>query len=212
MIEGYFWYDVIVSPYSKRKVLIDMQPLILASSSPRRQELLKLLQIPFQSIPANVNEDFSEKMNADEIVKELALRKAVEVATHHQDHWVIGSDTIVVLEEKILGKPVDRTDAKATLKKLSGNTHEVFTGVAIVYGHNQTVFVEKTKVTFWNFSESDIEQYLDSGEPFDKAGSYGIQGYGSLFVKKIEGDYFSVVGLPVSKLARELKRLQAEWI
>lgn len=188
-----------------------MQSLILASSSPRRQELLQLLQIPFQSISANVNEDFPKQMNASEVVKELAMRKAAAIAKEHQDSWVIGSDTIVVLDEKILGKPMDRTDAKKTLLQLSGQTHEVYTGVAIIYGHNRTVFVEKTKVTFWELSEVDIEQYLETGEPFDKAGSYGIQGYGSLFVKQIEGDYFSVVGLPVSRLAHELKTLEAQW-
>ena len=188
-----------------------MQPLILASSSPRRQELLQLLQIPFQSISANVNEDFSEQMKANEVVKELAMRKAAAVANEHQHHWVIGSDTIVVLDGKILGKPVDRADAKKMLSQLSGQIHEVYTGVAIIFGMNRTVFVEKTNVTFWELSEADIERYLDSGESFDKAGSYGIQGYGSLFVKQIEGDYFSVVGLPVSRLARELKVLGAQW-
>ncbi|RID88173.1 septum formation inhibitor Maf [Peribacillus asahii] len=188
-----------------------MESLILASSSPRRKELLQLLQIPFQSMNANVNEDFPEQMKADEVVKELAFRKASAIARTHPDHWVIGSDTIVVLNDTILGKPLDRNDAKRTLTELSGQTHEVYTGVAILFQKNSTVFLEKTKVTFWELSEEDIEQYLDSGEPFDKAGSYGIQGYGSLFVKQIEGDYFSVVGLPVSRLARELKAMQAKW-
>lgn len=188
-----------------------MQPLILASSSPRRKELLQLLQIPFQSMNANVNEDFPKQMKADEVVKELAFRKASAIARTHSDHWVIGSDTIVVLNDTILGKPLDRNDAKRMLTELSGQTHEVYTGVAILFKKNSTVFLEKTKVTFWELSEEDIEQYLDSGEPFDKAGSYGIQGYGSLFVKQIEGDYFSVVGLPVSRLARELKAMQAKW-
>lgn len=188
-----------------------MQPLILASSSPRRQELLQLLQIPFESIAADVNEDVSEQLKAREVVEQLAVRKAVTVAKLYPNHWIIGSDTIVVLADKILGKPVDRADAKAMLTALSGQTHEVYTGVAIVSGKRQRVFVETTKVTFWELSEADIEVYLDSGEPFDKAGSYGIQGYGSLFVQQIVGDYFSVVGLPVSRLARELKALEVQW-
>lgn len=188
-----------------------MKSLILASSSPRRQELLQLLQIPFQSISANVNEDFSEHMKANEVVKELAYRKAAAVAKEHQDHWVIGSDTIVVLNGEILGKPINRADAQETLKKLSGQTHEVYTGVSIILGRHDYVFVEKTNVTFWELSDLEIERYLDTGEPFDKAGSYGIQGYGALFVKQIDGDYYSVVGLPVSRLARELKTLQTQW-
>lgn len=188
-----------------------MQPLILASSSPRRQELLQLLQIPFESIAADVNEDVSEQLKARKVVEQLAVRKAVAVAKLYPTHWVIGSDTIVVLADKILGKPVDRADAKAMLTALSGQTHEVYTGVAIVSGKRQRVFVETTKVTFWELSEAEIEAYLDSGEPFDKAGSYGIQGYGSLFVQQIAGDYFSVVGLPVSRLARELKALEVQW-
>lgn len=211
-MKGLIWYDRGVSPIAKERCLCNMQTLILASSSPRRQELLQLLQIPFQSISANVDEDFSEQMKADEVVKELALRKAAAVAKEHQDSWVIGSDTIVVLEGKILGKPLDRADAKETLTQLSGQTHEVYTGVSIIYGRNQTVFVEKTNVTFWELSETEIERYLDTGEPFDKAGSYGIQGYGALFVKQIEGDYYSVVGLPVSKLAQELKTLETKWV
>ncbi len=190
---------------------MNMQSLILASSSPRRQELLQLLQIPFQSISANVNEDFPEQMKAPEVVKELASRKAAAVAKEHPDSWVIGSDTIVVLDGKILGKPLNRDDAKETLSQLSGQTHEVYTGVSIMYGRNHSVFLEKTNVTFWELSESEIERYLDTGEPFDKAGSYGIQGYGALFVKQMEGDYFSVVGLPVSRLARELKMLETQW-
>ncbi len=97
------------------------------------------------------------------------------------------------------------------LTKLSGQTHEVYTGVSIMYGRNQTVFVEKTNVTFWELSEAEIERYLDTGEPFDKAGSYGIQGYGALFVKGIQGDYYSVVGLPLSRLSQELKTLEAQW-
>ncbi|MGE7905268.1 Maf family protein [Peribacillus sp. NPDC094092] len=187
-----------------------MQPLILASSSPRRKELLQFLQIPFESMNSNVDESIDENMCPDAAVKELASRKAEAIAAKFQESWVIGSDTVVVLDGEILGKPTSRADGKRMLKMLSGRTHEVYTGVAILFGKNRRVFAEKTEVTFWELPEAEIERYLDSGEPFDKAGGYGIQGYGSLLVEQIKGDYFSVVGLPVSRLARELKAMQEE--
>lgn len=187
-----------------------MHSLILASSSPRRKELLQFLQIPFESMNSNVDESIDENMQAEDAVQELAVRKAEAISTQHQESWVIGSDTVVVLEGEILGKPVNRADGKRMLEMLSGRTHEVYTGVAIVYGEHRNIFAEKTEVTFWELSEAEIERYLDSGEPFDKAGSYGIQGLGSLLVKQINGDYFTVVGLPVSRLARELKAMQSE--
>lgn len=184
-----------------------MNRLILASSSPRRKELLQFLQIPFQTIHANVDESIDPVLTAEEAVKDLALRKAATIAAEHKESWVIGSDTIVVVDGGILGKPVDRADAKKTLEVLSGRTHFVYTGVAIIRDENRTVFAEKTEVTFWELSDEDIEAYLETGEPFDKAGSYGIQGYGSLLVKGIIGDYYTVMGLPVARLSRELKRL-----
>ncbi|MFI8493215.1 Maf family protein [Peribacillus butanolivorans] len=187
-----------------------MQPLILASSSPRRKELLQFLQIPFESMNSNVDESIDENMRAEEAVQELASRKAAAIAADHQESWVIGSDTVVVLDGEILGKPINRADGKRMLEMLSGRTHEVYTGVAIIFGKHSKVFAEKTEVTFWELSEAEIERYLDTGEPFDKAGGYGIQGYGSLLVKQINGDYFTVVGLPVSRLARELKVMQSD--
>ncbi|MFJ5621760.1 Maf family protein [Peribacillus loiseleuriae] len=187
-----------------------MHPLILASSSPRRKELLQVLQIPFQSVDANVDESIEPNTEPSVAVKELAYRKANAVAMNHPNSCVIGSDTVVALDGKILGKPVDRADARRMLQLIAGNTHFVYTGVALVQGKKSQVFFEETEVTFWDLSDAEIEGYLDSGEPFDKAGSYGIQGYGSLFVKKIHGDYFSVVGLPVSRLSRELLAFQAE--
>ncbi|MGE7601041.1 Maf family protein [Peribacillus sp. NPDC097675] len=187
-----------------------MQSLILASSSPRRKELLQFLQIPFESMNSNVDEDIEENMQAEDAVQELAVRKAEAIASRYPDSWVIGSDTVVVLEGEILGKPANHADGKRMLEMLSGKTHEVYTGVAILFGEHRRIFAVKTEVTFWELSESDIERYLDSGEPFDKAGSYGIQGLGSLLVKQINGDYFSVVGLPISRLARELKTMESE--
>jgi septum formation protein len=182
--------------------------LILASGSPRRKELLKKLQIPFQIITSNTDETISAHLSPEEAVVELASRKAMTVYNQYQDSAVIGADTIVALDGEILGKPKNREHAKTMLSKLSGRTHEVFTGVAVINNGQTSTFYEKTDVAFWELSENDVEHYLDSGEPFDKAGAYGIQGFGALFVKRINGDYYSVVGLPVSRLARLLRDLK----
>ncbi|MGM7636520.1 Maf family protein [Bacillus sp. Hm123] len=180
--------------------------LILASSSPRRKELLQRIGLPFTVIVSEVDETISHPMSSEETVRQLASRKAHAVAKHHEQAVVIGADTIVVLDEEILGKPKDRSEAKRMLSKLSGREHSVYTGVTIVQGKKEHVFYEKTNVTFWELSDEEVEAYLDSGEPFDKAGAYGIQGIGAVLVKKIDGDYFSVVGLPVASLYRQLQR------
>ncbi|WP_409289531.1 Maf family protein [Peribacillus sp. SCS-37] len=179
--------------------------IILASSSPRRKELLQLLQIPFEIEASDADETLPETISPEEAVIMLAERKARAVFDKHGDACVIGSDTIVVNEGRILGKPAGRDDARSMLLSLSGKKHHVLTGVSIMKENQKTTFFEKTEVIFWDLTEKEIENYLDSGEPFDKAGSYGIQGYGSLLVKEIAGDYFSVVGLPVARLSRELK-------
>jgi septum formation protein len=181
-----------------------MPDLILASASPRRKELLEKLQIPFTIYSPHVDETINEERSPIDIVMTLALRKAEHVAVLFRDSFVIGSDTIVVNNDKVLGKPKDRQEAKLMLTELSGKTHSVYTGVAVVHGSIQEVFYEKTDVTFWELSAAEIEQYLDSGEPFDKAGAYGIQGLGALFVQSMAGDYYSVVGLPISRLSRIL--------
>lgn len=184
-----------------------MPDLILASGSPRRKELLAKLQIPFTSVASNENEDFQPTALPHEVVVELALRKAKSVSKDYPDAVIIGADTIVVLEQDILGKPVNREHAKQMLERLSGRTHAVLTGVAIVFEERIHCFYEKTDVTFWKLTPHEIEHYLTSGESFDKAGAYGIQGLGSLFVQSIQGDYFSVVGLPISRLNRELNKM-----
>ena len=189
-----------------------MDSLILASSSPRRKELLQLLRIPFESVNSHADETIEDNMSAEDAVQELALRKAAAVAKDHPDDWIIGSDTVVVLDGTIMGKPKDREEGRNMLQLLSGRTHEVYTGVAILFGEKKNVFAEKTAVTFWELSEAEIDRYLDSGEPFDKAGGYGIQGFGALLVKEIAGDYYTVVGLPVSRLARELKSMHPAFM
>lgn len=135
----------------------------------------------------------------------LARQKAAAVARLHGDAIVIGADTIVVHEGRMLGKPGSREEAAETLRALSGQIHDVYTGVAVLAGGRQTAFYERTEVAFWELTEAEITAYLDTGEPMDKAGSYGIQGKGSVLVKGIHGDYYSVVGLPVARLKRELQ-------
>ncbi|WP_456278115.1 Maf family protein [Bacillus sp. AK128] len=184
-----------------------MQHLILASSSPRRKELLTTLGLSFDVLSSSIEEIVDPSATPEETVLSLAQEKAMDVAKQYPSAYVIGADTIVVKDLKILGKPKNKEDAIDTLRMLSGSTHSVLTGVAIVYNGNPTSFFVKTEVTFWPLSQEEIDRYIESGEPFDKAGSYGIQGLGSLFVKEIQGDYFSVVGLPISTLKRELVKL-----
>ncbi|MFS0780753.1 Maf family protein [Bacillus sp. 1P06AnD] len=181
-----------------------MKSLLLASSSPRRKELLALLDLPFRTFSSDIDETIQPGTPPEEAVKQLAYKKALAASSVYQQSIVIGCDTIVVHNGQILGKPKDHKDAFRTLSMLSGQTHAVYTGVCIMTNETYTCFYEKTMVTFWKLDSRDIEAYIDSGEPFDKAGSYGIQGKAALFVKGIQGDYYSVVGLPVSRLAREL--------
>lgn len=184
-----------------------MQHLVLASSSPRRKELLENLQLSFDVSSSDVDESFDPKLIPSEVVMELALRKAKAVAKQYPQSFVIGSDTVVVSNDQILGKPASREEALSMLRELSGKTHSVYTGVAIVSPTETVQFYEKTDVIFWELTETEMNTYVDSGEPFDKAGGYGIQGFGSMLVKKIDGDYFAVVGLPVSRTIRELQKL-----
>ncbi len=184
-----------------------MQRLILASSSPRRKELLENLHLTFEISSSNVDESFDADLSPKQAVMELAARKARFVSNRHQDAFVIGSDTVVVLGGKILGKPASKEEAFHMLKGLSGETHSVYTGVSIISSTNKEIqFYEKTDVTFWELSLEEIETYIRSGEPFDKAGGYGIQGFGSFLVREIKGDYYTVVGLPVSRTIRELQK------
>jgi septum formation protein len=180
--------------------------LVLASSSPRRKELLEMIQLPFEILVSAVDESFDSHLSPKEIVQQLAFQKAKAVLAKAKDACVIGADTVVVYEGTILGKPKDENEAFHMLKMLSGATHEVWTGVAICTEKEQITFAEQTKVTFWDLTDEEIAAYIATKEPLDKAGAYGIQQFGSLFVRKIEGDYFSVVGLPLAKTVRELKK------
>lgn len=182
-----------------------MQNLILASSSPRRKELLENLHLTFEVSNSDVDESFDPKLTPGEIVMELSVRKAKAVSKQNSASFVIGADTIVVSDGTVLGKPKDRMEAYTMLRRLSGNKHAVYTGVAIISPEKEIKFHVKTDVVFWELSDEEINAYIDTGEPFDKAGAYGIQGFGSMLVKEISGDYFAVVGLPISKTVRELR-------
>ncbi len=198
-------------------VTIDLLPtLILASASPRRAELLRMCGIPFLVEPADVDEELildTCRQNAfkhpfGNTVQLLAQAKANEVFDRRRDCVVIGADTIVVHAGEILGKPKSESEAFAMLRKLSGKRHRVFTGVCVLSANFTDTFFTQTSVTFhkWNdVTESLAHQYVASGSPLDKAGAYGIQDMGGLFVKRIRGDYFTVVGLPVGHLYRKLK-------
>ncbi|MBE6850870.1 MAG: septum formation protein Maf [Ruminococcus sp.] len=182
--------------------------LILASASPRRQELLKRITEDFSVHPVDADETLPAGMPVELAPSFLADVKAQAAAQQFPEDIVIGCDTIVVLEDEIMGKPRDREDAFRMLRRLSGETHKVMTGTALYCGKKSTVFTTETLVTFYELTDAEIEQYLDTGEPFDKAGAYGIQGYGCLLVRSIEGDYNNVVGLPVAALARALQQFQ----
>ena len=183
--------------------------LILASQSPRRKEILSLLDIPFKIMVSDADETIQKGLPPYFIAESLSLKKAAAVAKNIDTHAiVIGADTIVVSDGKILGKPVDENDAKAMLASLSGKTHSVISGVTVMdtkSAKSESFYVE-TEVTFCQLSDEEIADYVESGESMDKAGAYAIQGRGGKFVEKISGDYFNVVGLPLSRLYQVLKK------
>lgn len=181
--------------------------IILASASPRRAQILSQIGFNFKVVPSSVEEVFTNH-DPIEVAKDLALRKANEVADKHPESIVIGADTIVFLKNKILGKPTSEAEAADMLKKLSGNTHVVYTAFAIIQKSENKQFVdlETTEVTFRNLSNEEINSYVESGSPMDKAGAYGIQDQSAVFVEKINGDFYNVVGLPISKIYSYLQK------
>ena len=187
--------------------------IILASASPRRRELLAWAGVDFQVITGSGEEHIRET-EPSRIVEELSAEKAFQVAetiSEEEGTVVIGADTIVSFQGKILGKPSDKADSRKTLEMLQGNTHQVYTGVTIALFREgrwqRRSFSECTDVTFYPVSEEEIEAYVETGDPADKAGSYGIQGPFGIYVKEIRGDYHNVVGLPVARLLYEGKKL-----
>lgn len=201
-----------------------MKKIILASTSPRRQELLKLLNHPFEICVENVEEFIDKSISPEENVQNLAKLKAGAVAKKYRSQWVIGADTMVCLDDHILGKPQDKVQAKEMLQLLSGKKHRVITGVALIKGNEVINFYETTYVKMKVLSDVEIDEYIATKEPMDKAGDficnspkyywegkaggYGIQDpFGARFIEKIDGDYYNVMGLPVSRLYFELKKL-----
>lgn len=187
-----------------------MKKIILASASPRRREILHNMGLEFTVMPA-ADEEKTEKVQPPEVVEELSLSKAQNISKQvEKDALIIGADTVVAFDGKILGKPKNQKDAFETLKLLQGTTHQVYTGVTILCGDSgewvPVTFSECTQVTFYPVSEEEILRYVESGEGMDKAGSYGIQGYFGGYVKKIDGDYLNVVGFPAARMFYELKK------
>lgn len=181
-----------------------MRRFILASASPRRKEILEKAGYSFEIIVSDADENITEDLSPEKTVEVLAERKALSVWESNKDSVVFGCDTVVAIDGRILGKPTDDEDAFNMLKMLSGRTHTVSTGVCICSENKTEVFSNTTQVEFYPLSDETIRSYIASGEGKDKAGSYGIQGYGCVLVKEIKGDYFSVMGLPVSQSSRVL--------
>lgn len=181
-----------------------MSGIILASKSPRRQELIQKITGDFEVITADEPDILPKGISPEEAPVYLASCKAGAVAKAHPDKTVIGADTVVILDGEIMGKPADESDARRMLGALSGKKHKVVTGCCIIRGDSRRAFSDITEVEFYPLSDSEIDSYIATGEPFDKAGAYGIQGQGALLVKGIIGDYFNVMGLPVAMLKREL--------
>ena len=178
--------------------------LILASKSPRRKELLEMAGLTFVCIPAVSGENVPADLPIRGRAEFLARHKAAEIAEKHPDDTVIGSDTLVLLDGQALGKPKDVHEAEEMLRMLSGKTHVVSTGVAVISSGSIQSFTSETEVTFYELTEEEIRSYARSGEPLDKAGAYGIQGLGAMLVAGIKGDYFTVVGLPLAETVRHL--------
>ena len=179
--------------------------IILASESPRRRELLALMGLDFTVVTSNVEETAPEGASAEETVRALALQKAQAVAALHPDDCVIGADTVVELGGDILGKPHTPENAKRYLLRMQGRRHIVYTGVAVITGGKADVRCCRTDVTFCPMSEAEIDWYVSTGEPLDKAGAYGVQGPGGVFVDRVEGNYFNVMGMPLPLLYQMLK-------
>lgn len=181
------------------------RPLILASQSPRRQELLRLLDVPFTVLPSDVEEVIQPGLSFEDVVMDIATQKAAAIAKEHPDAMVLGFDTLVILDGDPLGKPKNRDEAFAMLRRLAGRTHRVLTGCALVCCDDVKTLYDGADVTFYDMTDDEINEYLDTKEPFDKAGAYGIQGFGGRYIRKIDGDFYSVMGLPLAKLYRLLR-------
>jgi len=182
---------------------------ILASQSPRRRKLLQQIGIPFMAIPADIDETPDGLSTPQQLAENLAFQKATTIATKKPDALILGADTLVVSEGEIFNKPKDEVEAQSMLQQLAGTSHIVYTGIALIHhsSHRSVTTVESTEVTFGKLSPTEILRYIKTGQPMDKAGAYGIQDdLGALFVERINGDYSTVVGLPLHRLYVLLKQ------
>jgi septum formation protein len=188
-----------------------LEPLVLASGSPRRAEILGAVGWPFEAQAANIDEAIRAQEEADAYVERLAREKAEAVASERLFALVLGADTVVVVDGLVLGKPRDADEARAMLLRLSGREHEVLTGVALVRAESGQVIVahERTRVRFGTLSDAEIDWYVATGEPMDKAGAYAIQGHAALFIESVEGDFWNIVGLPVQLVYRLSQKMKA---
>ena len=182
--------------------------LILASQSPRRKELLERCHIPFITEVADIDETLDSSLSLEQAMEDLAERKAEKIFEVHPDAVVIGADTIVVLDNEVLGKPADSEDAFRMLKALSGHTHQVMTGVCVMSKEKTVRFCDSSDVEFYPLTDREIRDYVNTGEPMDKAGSYGIQGEGFFLIRKISGDFYSIMGFPAARVYRTLKEFE----
>ena len=180
--------------------------VILASASPRRQELIKLIFDNVEILPADCDETLPSGIGAREAVEYLSkIKNEASARLTEKENLIISADTVVAVDDEILGKPVDKEDARRMISLLSGKVHQVYTGVTLSLNRKTKTFSEKTDVEFFYLTENEIEEYISSKEPYDKAGAYGIQGKAGLLVKGINGDYYNVVGFPIARLKREIE-------
>ncbi len=187
---------------------MDKRKIILASTSPRRHELMRLLGVPFEIVASDFEEDMKLKMPPAKLAAYLSAGKAAAVAQKHQDDLVIGADTIVAYKNQVFGKPKTLAEARKMLRTFSGNVHSVFTGFTIIDGRRGRIVSRsvETKLYFRKLSEREIDHYVNLRKPLDLAGAYAIQDQATLFIEKIEGNYYNIVGLPLFHIARELKK------
>ena len=182
--------------------------VILASRSPRRSELLEQAHITFICEPSDIEEIMDEGLHLDKRIQQLAYQKALPIFKKHPNDIVLGADSIVYINNEVIGKPKDENDARRILKMLSGNAHQVTTGVAIVSKEHVETFSQTSDVVFYELDDAEIDDYILSGEWQGKAGGYAIQGYACRFVKEIKGDYSNIVGLPIAKVYQTLKKFK----
>ena len=189
-----------------------MKTIILASSSPRRKEILEKTGLPFIIDPSNSDEDMTQNLEPKDLAKALSLAKAKDVAKRHKNAIVIGADSIITLNGKVLGKPHTEERAIEMLTELSGSIHSAITGYTIIDTDSGKIVSDavETKIYFRKLTQDEIKNYVATGKPLDKAGAYAIQGKGALFVEKIEGDYYNIMGLPLTAVVEKLKEFKLQ--